>query len=87
MIGSLLVPLIVQSDPANIPILNTVLPSLAVVGFLLTWLSVNTSHPPTPPSPSAEALGDKEETLGNLQRHPGHSLSSQLFPALVSGRF
>ena len=68
MIGSVLAPLIVQDDPKNIPILNTVLPSLAVVGFLLTWLSVNSKYPLSPPSPSAERLQNKPaQTLGNLQ--------------------
>ena len=91
MIGSVVAPLIVQGDPANIPLLNTVLPSLAAAGFLLTWLSVNTSQPPSPPSPSAEALGDKEaETLGKhseTTRTPPVLSVSQLLTSIVSGRF
>ena len=90
MIGSVVAPLIVREDPANIPLLNTVLPSLAALGFLLTWVSVNTSQPPSPPSPSAETLGEREtETLGNLHRHilSSHLSPSQLFTSIVSGRF
>ena len=69
MIGSVVAPIIVRDDPANIPILNTVLPCLAVVGFLLTWLSVTSKYPASPPSPSAERLLHRQtQTLGNL--HP-----------------
>ena len=69
MLGSVLAPLIVRKDKTNIPILNTVLPSLAVLGFLLTWLSVNSKYPPTPPSPSAERVMQKQsDTLGNLHQ-------------------
>ena len=85
MIGSVLAPLIVRSNPANIPVLNTVLPSLALAGFLLTWLSVTSSLPPSPPSPSAETSWHREaETLGNLHRQPGPPPHLSLYLSLFS---
>ena len=80
MIGSVLAPLIVRKEPSNIPVLNTVLPCLALAGFLLTWLSVNSKYPLSPPSPSAERLQNKPtQTLGNLQTE----LYSQQLPSRV----
>jgi len=63
MIGSVISPIIVRDDPSNIPILNAVLPTFSIVGFIVTWLSVTMDQPPLPPSPSASKKKEVSTTV------------------------
>jgi len=78
MIGSVLAPVIVNNDPNNIPILNTVFPVLSILGFLMTWMSVTMEHPPTPPSASAEK--HLRETVSNSLTF--HTFMSNVKPVI-----
>ena len=62
VIGQGVTPIFVQS-PEHIPLMNIVWFIPALLGGVMTLLSVTRSDPPTPPSQSA-ALVDKTETKG-----------------------
>ena len=69
VLGQLMTPLMVPS-PGQIPILNLAWFMPAIPGFLLTVIGVNSSLPPTPPSPSAASAKttQKRPFLGTIMK-------------------
>ena len=66
VIGQALTPLIVKSYK-NVPIMNIVWFVPALLGAILTFFSVTSSKPPTPPTPSAALESDSQNSMNYVQ--------------------